>query len=306
MIFLLLWLSSVCSGQEDSLFKIRKDGKTGYIDHTGTVVIEPRFDEGDNFNEGLAPVRVGEDWGYIDTTGKFVITPRFFEANRFRQGVARVGVYYNNRKIIQNRVGEDRYIDKTGNFVKARRPKISLFLTNGNMPDSKTGYVDQNGKIVVAARFDGGHEFSEGLACVYSNDKAGFINTKGDIEIGFRFERCDDFSEGLAAVALNGKYGFIDRTGKFVIEPRFREAEPFSNGVSIAGMDEVPNDFIESGAYTAIDKTGRFLFKAGYGQIGSFRDGLAYVSLDGVWYLHGVAEKWGYINKRGEIVWKSF
>jgi len=56
---------------------VLKDGKWGYIDTTGKVVIQPQFVKARFFREGLAAVMVGIKWGYIDTTGKIVIQPQF-------------------------------------------------------------------------------------------------------------------------------------------------------------------------------------------------------------------------------------
>jgi WG containing repeat len=56
------------------LFPIYESGKIGFIDRTGKITIEPRFDEiFVGFSEGLAPVRIGKKWGFIDQTGKIAI-----------------------------------------------------------------------------------------------------------------------------------------------------------------------------------------------------------------------------------------
>jgi hypothetical protein len=41
------------------------------------MAIKPQFDAGSIFVSGLAPVKIGEKCGYIDKTGKMVIEPRF-------------------------------------------------------------------------------------------------------------------------------------------------------------------------------------------------------------------------------------
>jgi WG containing repeat len=59
--------------------KESNDLKYGYIDRTGTFVINPQFDFANKFTEGLAKVRIGKgnDWklGYINKDGKYVWEP---------------------------------------------------------------------------------------------------------------------------------------------------------------------------------------------------------------------------------------
>ncbi|EMU6300714.1 WG repeat-containing protein, partial [Campylobacter coli] len=44
---------------------------------SGKFVIEPKFDDAWNFNEGLAGVELNGKWGFIDKSGKIVIEPKF-------------------------------------------------------------------------------------------------------------------------------------------------------------------------------------------------------------------------------------
>ena len=63
---------------------------------TGTVVINPQFDEAGSFSEGLAVVRIGDyemgKYGFIDKTGSVVINPQFDEAGSFSDGLAAVRI----------------------------------------------------------------------------------------------------------------------------------------------------------------------------------------------------------------------
>ena len=43
------------------------------------MFIEPRFDEAQPFSEGLAAVRVRNQWLYLDTEGNIAISPRFLD-----------------------------------------------------------------------------------------------------------------------------------------------------------------------------------------------------------------------------------
>jgi WG containing repeat len=71
---------TVKSAKENSLpqlWEVKINGKYGYIDRTGKLVVKPQFDYGWSFYEGLAQVQVGQKWGYIDYTGKLAIKPEF-------------------------------------------------------------------------------------------------------------------------------------------------------------------------------------------------------------------------------------
>lgn len=57
----------------DGLLVIQVGGKWGYCDQTGAIKIAPRFDEAREFSDGLAAVKVGDKWGFIDQTGRVVI-----------------------------------------------------------------------------------------------------------------------------------------------------------------------------------------------------------------------------------------
>ena len=60
-----------------TLIKKYQDGKCGFVDEDGNWQIEPQFDEGKNFSEGKAAVRIKNRWGYIDESGNFIIEPIF-------------------------------------------------------------------------------------------------------------------------------------------------------------------------------------------------------------------------------------
>jgi hypothetical protein len=58
--------------QANKLFLIKQNGKYGYINRAGKVIIEPQFDLADEFSEGLARIGIAGNFGYIDEAGKIV------------------------------------------------------------------------------------------------------------------------------------------------------------------------------------------------------------------------------------------
>jgi hypothetical protein len=145
---------------DPELFPIAVNGKLGYIDVNGRVVIKPkfttrevngRFDETQYFKEGLAVVSEEDRGGFIDKTGRFVIEGPYYIRGHFSNGLARVSDHKNY----------DPY---------------------------KVGFMDNTGKFVIPPRFDRAEDFSEGLAVVQVHEKWGYVDKTGRMIIPPRFE----------------------------------------------------------------------------------------------------------------------
>lgn len=150
----------------------------GYVDKAGVFAIKPAFNSADSFSEGLARVRQGELWGFIDKSGKFVVKPQYTSAQVFSEGLAYVEMYEESAA-------------KSGRMIL------------------KWAYIDKSGRFVIGPK-----------------------SGEGGWEIAQYYPECTEFSEGLAAHRANGKFGFIDKTGRWVIPPRFHRPGRFSNGLA--------------------------------------------------------------------------
>ena len=60
--------------EASGLFSVRQNGKYGFIDKTGKIVIKPQFDKAYPFHDGLALVIINNKHGFIDKKGKLVIS----------------------------------------------------------------------------------------------------------------------------------------------------------------------------------------------------------------------------------------
>ncbi len=58
------------SGFSEGLAKVAKDGKWGFIDRTGQVVLDLEYDWAWNFSDGLAKVQKDYEYFYINKNGK--------------------------------------------------------------------------------------------------------------------------------------------------------------------------------------------------------------------------------------------
>ena len=247
-----------------------QEGIHSFIDKSGEVVTALKFIEQRTvFSEGLARVSKGDKVGFVDKTGRFVIEPQFDEAEDFKEGLAVVKVPVKVDDKVESKFG---FIDKTGKMVieprfsEARSFSEGLAVVTINSMD-KDGYIDKTGKVVIAPQFDVAHPFSDGLAKILVHgekfiDKAGFIDKSGKIVIAPQFEQRPGggsvnyrgFKDGLAAVEVNNKTGYIDKTGKMVIAPSYNYGSEFRNGVAevVTGEDQTRKDLY-------IDKTGKVI-----------------------------------------------
>jgi hypothetical protein len=212
----------VANGQSAAgeLYLIKVNGKVGYADKTGRVVIEPRFlapgsmydrHDADSvwFADGCAPVLINGKWGYIDRSGRIRIKPRFSIAASFVDGLASACV------------------------PDVERPGYS-----------KCGVINTAGKYVIKPIYDDQLHFSEGLARIEIRDedgdvKTGFVDASGRMAIEPQANLAWSFSDGLAKLQMvsNGIYeadGFIDKTGQLalVLKDKHSATEDFRKGCS--------------------------------------------------------------------------
>jgi hypothetical protein len=226
------WNRSTDSGTTRALFPIRVDGREGFMDSDGKVVIEPRFEKTYPFTEGLAAVMLDGKWGYIDERGTQVIPPTFRTAGLFREG----------------------------------RAQVRMEFTSGY------GYIDPTGAMVISARFDAASDFVDGVARVghetaWSKVRGRFADV--GLECSYHYIARDGKRVAkpaltnppiakvhpLAPIKVNGKMGFADAEGKIVIEPRFDYVAPFENGLALFT--------VEGGAkYGYVDEAGRIVWPA--------------------------------------------
>ncbi|MBA2734085.1 MAG: WG repeat-containing protein [Acidobacteria bacterium] len=364
------------------LHPIVKDGKWGYINNQGKIVIEPQFDMARDFHDGLALVTkygatyADDRYGYIDETGKLVIeqripstsrdfTDEFTSRYRFSEGLAVIPSEYKLENNF-NRVEKTACLDKTGKtlfeldtnhrvrsvfsdgllLVEVREPGSDFEpLENVSRANVKYGYVDRTGKFVIEPKYSLAKPFSEGLAAVTIGGQQngsykindGYIDKTGKVVIEPQFDNALRFSEGLAAVMdSSDKWKYIDQTGKVVVTPEdlsISGGGEFHDGIAVvrsntgyslidkSGKSPFPSAFKPTdkslfsgglmlvsdlgGKFQIIDKEGEIVATPDFSSagkditVGEFRGGVARVLSKDNRDLSV-----GYVNKKGEWIWK--
>ena len=194
------------------------------------------------------------------------------------------------------------------------------------------GFIDENGKVVIPAKYSFVEHFSDGMCAVHTvDDKFLYINTKGEEVIQKDEIRGGKaFFDDYAMVCFNPNHlwGFIDKQGNVVIEPQFDES--YSSGlheglvdvcknekwgyIDMQGNTVVPFDFDWTDPFSAdgfavvkrkskkffIDRNGEKLKTVKCTVVdsiaGGFKEGFAVVKF---------GKEFGFINTQGEQVFNT-
>jgi hypothetical protein len=294
------------------------NGKYGFIDHAGKIIIQPQYIWAEDFwhrlgtvyvcgqyvsidsSGNLLPLRVaipghleprqeGKKVGFVNADGRFEISPTFDDALPFSDGFAAV------------QIGDLwGFVDATGRQVIHPQFDAAYYFNQGVATaelKSTPVLIDTSGKVLAS-----GYRFvrsvSNGLVPASRDGKAGYLDLRGQVAIPFLYEDADSFSGELAAVKKEGKWGYLGQDGQTVIPFEFDEAGPFSNGLAP----------VKVGARSGfINKTGRFSFELPFRQAPGFLAGdeesglfIAETDVSRFWT---VDDKFGYVNTSGRVIW---
>lgn len=171
----------------------------------------------------------------------------------------------------------------------------------------KWGYINEKGKMVIAAQYDEVHGFSCGYACVLKDGQIMYINPDGAVQFSaeendsqylYYFFDGHDFYYDYAVVLQDRKYGLMNNKFEYVVQPQYMYIGNMSRS-GLAMVEEYPQ---ESGynphPYGYINTKGEIVIPCQYDRAESFTDGYAIVSGSG-------PADYGVINTSGEYVIKQ-
>ncbi|MFA5540277.1 MAG: WG repeat-containing protein [Bacteroidales bacterium] len=289
---------------------IGRNGKYGFMDKTGEVVIPAKYLYVNEFSEGLAFIAETQDplgyysWVCIDTLGReqFRIKKRCYPKESFSEGLAVIRDWdtdkywfidksgkkvFNKKfrdacrftngyaKVSNKKYGDDSYfIDKKGEKAK-HLPKDGSIFINGI---SFCGYklIDTLGNVLIDSISEWRGADMEYIK-VRRKDKWGFIDRKGNIIIDFQYE--EDRNKGFDKI-LKLNTDSLDALPK----ARFRNVGYFFEGLARIKIDSL---------YGFINLKNEIVIEPIFKVVHNFSEGLAGATLDG--------KTWGFINKEGKF-----
>lgn len=197
------------------------NAKYGWLDKNGKYAISTLYDDAWDFEDGVAVVKMGDNFGAIDTNAKFAIAPTY-PGGLWSIGEGRIGYY-------------DPY-------------------------SQKEGMLDTHGNIIVAAMYDEIESFADnGLVPVAQNNQMGYLDKNGQIKLPFIYLEATPFYEGIAWIMRteNSNVEAIDVNGNTVLTLGQNEYPDsyFHNGLCLT--ESYSNNTIQ---YRYIDKKGQTIY----------------------------------------------
>jgi len=199
----------------EGLLAIKQDGKWGFADRDGRIIIRPAYDLADIFSEGRAAICLNRRWGYIDRKGEMIVKPVFTFGCHFVNGLAVVNDA--DRFWFIKPDGTPAF-DRKFNAAKGFS-KEGLALA-AESPEGPWGYIDSSGDYVIEPKYEEACGFSEGLAVVQytvnsgstTKEVRGYINPRGKLIIRVPgAKELHSFHNGLAFVRTEAWAGYINK-----------------------------------------------------------------------------------------------
>lgn len=275
----------------------------GFIDKTGRVVIEPRFDSVGQFEQGVALVCVGGETLLIDKNGKTLFsTASIVRPKKMRIiGEGTLSSFLDERETMANgqRLNPADYQSR-----HSFQGGLAVITT----ADDQSGLIDRSGKVVVQPRYDSIiANTADGLIGYSSNDDSvvgrnhdpsaflvskdhlwGVLDSAGKEIFAPKFRRILSYQNDHAAVMVDGKYGFADAKGNIVIKPVYDFVTAFDKIIAVKNGK----------VWSFIDSTGKPINAPAV-------DGVVH-SGRGVWFSDGLGQvlkgdKVGFLDASGQF-----
>lgn len=266
----------------EGMARVSRNGLWGFIDTKGDEVIECKFLNAFDFNQGIASVSTGklvytgnirhtenEKYGAIDKKGNILINLTFSYINQFKDGIA-IAKFNND---IHGMYG---WINKTGgwqimpkysscnDFDEYGMAKVQIekriTTDSSSISSQKYGYINYKGDYLIQPIFDYLGDFINNKA-VAKLGGTGYIDRLGNDNISFIYDYADGFNNKIALVQRKNLFGYINEIGEEVIPLTFDEAAPFYKNKALV---------LKNGKYGWINSNGNYVINNDYDYVFDF------------------------------------
>ena len=238
---------------------MKLQGKWGFADKTGKVVIQPQYKEVHSFSEGLAAVKKDSQWFYIRKDGTLLPTVSVRKAGDFHQGVAVVdGSWLMDTQ--GKKYAKLKSYSFVGDFQENGLAEVGVRRASRSLLDYISigwGWGAGWGGPVWGVGpgwgpywggygyhhhhhhhgWGGGIGISPGVV-MPSSLYRGYVNKKAQEVISPTYSYVSPFYGKLALIREDGHWGMVDTKGQVGIPAAYDALLPFSEGLAAFGSDK--------------------------------------------------------------------
>lgn len=246
-------------------FAVKSKAFYGAVNTEGREVISCVYDSLMQYMEGKLVVKFHDAYGIIDMHEEWLVAPQPYLLTLVASD--RYLMRKGGTTFLKSFDGTIIYF--TENALAIKDGFMIETVSNGG-----TWKVDFDGRIVSRQLppvdpYELIYEESEGLRGIKKNGRFGFVDDQGRLRIANRYEDIMPFQERLAAVMILGKWGFINHDERIVIQPVYEETSRFTDGLAVVqqrdlyGLVNKEGDVVLPIRYGAVTRlsTKRFLLE---------------------------------------------
>lgn len=194
------------------------NGKYGYMDTQGNIVIPPIYDRAYDFHEGLALAGNTNSQGQsgyllIDRNGKIKT------AIRLSNSLLDAGLSDSRLLFCELGTRHFGYLNRQGEPELYLPEKFRLALPYKNdmavvETEEGQGVIDRQGQPLIPSIYDKIHLTNHGLTAICKNGKWAVVDPRNQAAIQFQYDSIGHYyNEGLAVARQKGEYLLIDKEG---------------------------------------------------------------------------------------------
>jgi hypothetical protein len=229
-------------------FQVKNYGLTGIMDRYGKETVHCVYDSILGYSESQIMVKFHGHYGIIDFNENWILPPQPFPVQLVDEEHYMLKQYGTNLF----KTFKDDLIYFTDNHLKVKNYMLSETLPDGTVKEiSFQGITVSRTSSPVTADTEIISEEKEGLRGIRRNGKYGFIDNQGRLRIANRYEAIGSFNNGYAPVKILGKWGFVDTQDKIVINPSYQYVANFENSITIVKKDKY--GFIDRAGNTVLE-----------------------------------------------------